>query len=863
MPADNQEDELLVKLVEEALGRIDKGETLNTAEICRDRPELIVALDEVLEMSGALPSLQADAAHVDRLAGELLCDRYRLQDCIGRGAMGMVYFAQDLELNRAVAVKILDERLFYDPSAKQRFTREARALATVQHPNVVSVYDRGETPEGIHYLVMERLQGASLSELAQSIADQGSSDAALAGVLEEVSDEAWPRRCARWARLLADGLQLAHEAGLVHRDIKPSNVFLTTKDRVVLLDFGIVSADDQEALTATDTAIGTPAYMAPEQTDPAWGRVATPALDIYGLGATFYDLLTGCQPYSGQPAQILAQQQSHDPKPILERAPDLPRDLAAIVERCMDRDPARRYLTARALADDLAAFLDHLPVAARPIRPWQRRLRRWRRAPARPLAVLGLVCALVTLWWSLPVFFDLRNRDIEADKAEEYRRLPALLAIDGWPNERVLASVKDENEAAIQQLDRILALDPGDLPLRLWRACLLLDLGRREEAASEFSRLAGGRDTPYLSALAARYAAGDPDRVGAESIDLSDLPEPVDARELYIAGFHELRNRHITGYAGRAYKLLTAASDEYVPARDLRLLALANLVEKSPRSERKALNTQLYDETVALEELYQGPTARTLFMRGVALLLRNRDSDTADAIEAFQQALVLRPDRHGPHQNLGVAYKRVGDLEASERHLAKAIALHPFAWNTRYTMAQVLRLRRKFTEALAMLDKLPTEGPFGSEAVKIARLRGLVFMALANKYEGVEPDKAKRAAQSAAESFRLEMDLHTSDYARQRARQQLAVVDAFLVAEPNERVTTILKALVSDPLQPHSLASLAHRLSGPVELGPREALYLSWLMRVLAMEQAPDDERFQARMQREIEDLQAALRRLR
>jgi len=136
-------------------------------------------------------------------------------------------------------------------------------------------------------------------------------------------------------------------------------------------------------------------------------------------------------------------------------------------------------------------------------------------------------------------------------------------------------------------------------------------------------------------------------------------------------------------------------------------------------------------------------------------------------------------------------------------------------------------------------------------------------MALANKYEGVEPDKAKRAAQSAAESFRLEMDLHTSDYARQRARQQLAVVDAFLVAEPNERVTTILKALVSDPLQPHSLASLAHRLSGPVELGPREALYLSWLMRVLAMEQAPDDERFQARMQREIEDLQAALRRLR
>ena len=190
-------DERLIALTEEALDRISSGETVDPRELCRDCPELADALAEVLEMSGALPELHRAAHDVDPLAGTSLAGRYLLQACIGRGAMGMVYFAQDTELDRAVAVKLLDERLFHDPNARERFQREARAMAAIQHPNVVSVFDRGETEDGIQFLVMERLEGASLSQLLQDIQMSGDSRRPLRDVLGEEDDEAWSRRCAR------------------------------------------------------------------------------------------------------------------------------------------------------------------------------------------------------------------------------------------------------------------------------------------------------------------------------------------------------------------------------------------------------------------------------------------------------------------------------------------------------------------------------------------------------------------------------------------------------------------------------------------------------------------------------------------
>ena len=853
-------DERLIALTEEALDRISSGETVDPRELCRDCPELADALAEVLEMSGALPELHRAAHDVDPLAGKSLAGRYLLQSCIGRGAMGMVYFAQDTELDRAVAVKLLDERLFHDPNARERFQREARAMAAIQHPNVVSVFDRGETEDGIQFLVMERLEGASLSQLLQDIQMSGDSRRPLRDVLGEEDDEAWSRRCARWAQRVAEGLTVAHAAGLVHRDVKPSNTFLTSSGRVVLLDFGIASIADQQGLTATDTAIGTPAYMAPEQLRSGPGLEASPTLDVYGLGATLYHLLTGHLPYEGQPAQVLAQIQLEDPAPVLERRPDLPRDLAAIVERCMERRPQDRYPTTAALAEDLHAFLDHRPVTARPIRAWRRVLRRWRRAPAKPLAAAGALVLAASLWWSLPMFFDLQSRDIAAEKAERYRRLPALLAIDCWPNERVLSSLTDEHEAALAQLDELLELDPSDLPLRLWRGCLLLDLDRRGEASEAFRALAQEEGSPYVSALAERYRLGDPALVGAEAVETNDLPAPTDARELYIAGFHELRNRHIRGYARRAYELLSRAAPDYLPARDLRLLAIAALAERSGRDEQQRLVQELYDESVALEEAYRGPTARTLVMRGVARLFRG---EYADAVPPLLQALELRPDRQSPHHNLGIAYRRLGDLEASERHLEAARRLHPFAWHTKYTLVQVVCDRGRYEEAHALLDEVPTKGPAGNEAARVARLRGHISLEQANLYEVTDPERAELCAERAAAAFREEAELHTSARRRQNALGLVAVAEAFLAGDPEERVTTILRALVDDPSQPHRLASLAHRLSGPVELGEREALYLSWLLRALAMEQAPDDEKLQQRLADEIAAVQAALKRLR
>ncbi|MCK5944482.1 MAG: protein kinase, partial [Planctomycetes bacterium] len=204
-----------------ALARMDEGEELDLDALCGEHPHLRGPLAEVLGLTDALAGLQRDALREDPLAGLLLHDRYQLRACVGRGAMGVVYVADDRELRREVAVKILDARMFRDDAAEQRFQREAEALAALQHPNVVAVFDRGRTPEGIHFLVMERLEGATLAALLEQLE---SGDDAAQAVAEHVDGdvEHWPRQVAGWGRALADGLAAAHLQQLVHRDVKPS-----------------------------------------------------------------------------------------------------------------------------------------------------------------------------------------------------------------------------------------------------------------------------------------------------------------------------------------------------------------------------------------------------------------------------------------------------------------------------------------------------------------------------------------------------------------------------------------------------------------------------------------------------------------
>ncbi|MFN9756687.1 MAG: protein kinase domain-containing protein [Planctomycetota bacterium] len=842
---DPKDTEVLVDLVARGLARIDAGEAVDPAALCAAHPHHAAPVAELLGMQRQLPLLQQAALREDPLAGATLAGRYRLASCLGRGAMGVVYRGEDQELRRSVAVKILDVRLFRDADAERRFQREAEALAMLQHPSVVAVFDRGRTPEGIHFLVMELLEGATLAALLQRIADGESPMAAVTAVCgPQPPDLTWPRLCARWVRELALGLAVAHARGLVHRDVKPSNVFVDRAGRPVMLDFGIAAQHSAEKLTATQTTLGTPWYMAPEQLYAGGIGEAKPSLDVYGLGATLYHLLAGRPPYDGEIAEVLAALQTRDPAPLAAVRPGLPRDLVAIVERCLELRPERRYATAQALAAALDAFLQHLPVTARPISAFGRRWRAWRRAPAKPIAALAAALLLAGAVFVVPVVATQRAEARASEQRGLYATLPSLLAIEGWPDERILGALQGEHRGGIALLDRLLALDADDLPARLFRACLRQDLGDRDGAAADFAVLAARGDSPYLQALAARYAAADPARAGAKAIDTVGLPQPQSPPECFVAGYHELRSSDVAGFAERADALFARVADAYAPARDGRLFALAALCERRSGQAQADTIKQLYDETVALEALYGGRTARTCAMRGVALMLRR---DYRAAIPEFEASLALRADRPGPHPNLGIAHLRLGDLARAEHHLQEALRVRPFAWNTRFTLAQLRRTRGDFAGAYAFAEGLEKTGLRG-EAWKQPDLLGSIAQAEALALRGSDVAASRAAAARAVGAYDEALAVRPTVEARQR--REVAV--ALLEDRPQAAFVPVARTLLADPDNAYQLANLAF-LMPPGGLDAEQAAWLAAIVRQLARQKADGDERFQQRLQDEIE----------
>ncbi|MFN3241577.1 MAG: protein kinase domain-containing protein [Planctomycetota bacterium] len=842
--ADDQE--LLLTLARRAFDLMDEGKEVDPAEICAAHPHLAGPLRDVLGLNDALPDLSREAKHGDPLQGMVLGQRYELSTCLGRGAMGVVYLAQDRELRREVAVKILDARLFRDEQAEARFQLEAEVLAALQHPNVVAVHDRGRTEEGVHFLVMERLAGTTLADLLRTITDGTDAGAAVAEALDEPPTERmWPRQVASWARDLAAALGTAHQRQLVHRDVKPSNVFVTRSGRPVLLDFGIATRQTDARLTATHMTLGTPWYMAPEQIGADPTRSTQPTLDVYGMGATLFHLLSKRPPYEGDVTTVLAALKDQDPPPLLQLVPDLPHDLAAITEKCLERNPDDRYRDGHELARDLDAFLHHQAVSARPIGTMARRLRQWRRAPARPLAILLTALLLPITVVALVYWQDERQRTARQQKLQLYATEPTLLAIEGAPHERALPAMQQQNEVAVALLDRILALDGRDLPARLRRASLLLDLDRRSEAVAEMRTIADQQGGAWFAALADRYARHDRDQQGVLAIDTDGLPAPATPEEHYAAGFLELRRRHVPGYAGRAEPLLRRAGEAFLPARGLRLLALASLAETTrDRARREAYRQELYDECVALEETYGMQTARTQTMRGTALLLAG---DFAGSERFFLRSIELRPDRHPPHNNLAIAYRRLGRLADAERHLREAQRILPFSWRTKYTLAQVSRDLGKLEAAYQQARGLPDNGPPGADW---RQSRLLASIALQQAMRTFRDDRAaaRTFATRAADHLRKALAV------RESATDQLhlTMLDAIASDAPSTSAIPFAAALLDDPMQPHGLRNLAFLL--PAEgLDAAQTAWVAAILRKVAAELCDGNEALRQELLQEVE----------
>ena len=267
----------------------------------------------------------------DTLIDRLFDGRYRITRKLGAGGMANVYLAEDQELGRRVAIKILNERHANDDQFVERFRREAKNAAGLSHPNVVSIYDRGEA-EGTYYIAMEYVEGRTLKDL---ILTRGPSPIGIA---------------IDYTRQILQALRFAHRAGIVHRDIKPHNVIVDGDGRVKVADFGIARAGASQ-MTEAGSIIGTAQYLSPEQ---ARGAPVDQTSDLYSVGIVLYELLTGTVPFNGDtPVEIAMKHLSQTPEPPSSKRHDVPPDLDKIVLRALAKDPSDRYASAEEMDADL------------------------------------------------------------------------------------------------------------------------------------------------------------------------------------------------------------------------------------------------------------------------------------------------------------------------------------------------------------------------------------------------------------------------------------------------------------------------------------------------------------------------------
>jgi serine/threonine-protein kinase len=404
-------------------------------------------------------------------------DRYEPIRLLGQGGMGRVFLARDLRLGREVAIKFM---LGEDPQLARRIVAEARAQARVNHDRVCKVYEVGEV-RGRVYIAMQYIDGRSLSELGSEL------------TLEEkviVMREA------------ALGMAEAHRVGLIHRDLKPSNIMVErTPDgelRPYVMDFG-VARDWMGSATLTGAVVGTPNYMAPEQAQGEGTQLDRRA-DVYSLGATLYALLTRRPPIEGSNALVVLLRVCTD-EPVWPRAidPDVPADLEAIAMKCLEKERAARYDSARALADDLARFLAGEPVAARATAGMGYRVRKWLRRRRRLVAGVALAAALV----AIALGFAVRERLHAARRAELARRFTERVEwIESMARYAALAPVHD--------------LRPDRARLRAaidTLAAEIRDGGELAEGPGRYAlgrgRLALGDDRRAAAELAAAWDGGD------------------------------------------------------------------------------------------------------------------------------------------------------------------------------------------------------------------------------------------------------------------------------------------------------------------------------------------------------------------
>lgn len=789
------------------------------AEELRPRLEALRVLETVLsesEVSGGMPERIGD---------------FRILREIGRGGMGVVYEAEQLSMRRRVALKVLSMGFMSAPQSIKRFRREARAAGLLHHTNIVPIHDMGH--HGGHwYYAMELVEGRPLSDVIAEMRTKGpaGSSAANEDTLTRSGQGGYFQRVADLFHGVADALHLAHGEGIIHRDVKPSNLLLSGDGVLKIVDFGLARFEqDGHSLTRTGDLLGTPAYMSPEQARAKRAQVDH-RTDVYSLGATLYEALTHTAPFHattlpGLWSQILTK----DPVAPRRMNQRVPRDLETIVLKSMEKDPAQRYATSGALAQDLGRFVAGTPVHARRIGLGGRLWRRVKRHKVRSgLAAAALVLAAVGALFAVRAGRETERRvELEYAQlcAEAQESMSARLRIghrghglhagpgagaqealgkaielDSRQNEAFwLRAIAPGRQMAERLADVRAALERG-LPERtghLLRAFVLANAGRWDEARAEYSGLVEvAMRRPQDAYLAGWLSVREGNGERARALFGSAIRTSARGSAVRILAFRARARLHsrsgrfedaledlasVRTLAGDTINLdvESAAIWRRMGKEDAARQRLTSILEYARRRERAGTWRVLADacreywqqdwhNEVVKEALERHPDDPTLLLeRALAL---GKQKQYKEQLLVVRRALALTPEDHLGCEIEAVALSHLGQPEEALEALERALVLDAhcaLAWGKQ---AGILRELDRLPEALAAADQALSLDP--SDPL-LHMERGLTLVDLEH------PDEALAAFDGA---LALESGLADAHFWRGNVLETLARADEAIAA---------------------------------------------------------------------------------